>query len=300
MKTVYVTRGLSGSGKTTWAKEKLVANPGACKIVCKDDLRAMLDNGKHSKGNEAFVLKVRDILILEALREGKHVIVADTNLNPIHYEHIEKLVQDAYQADEKIGPVQIVVQDFTDVPIEQCIANDLKRCNPVGEKVIRTQWKQWLRPKPAASPDYVPGAPSAIIVDLDGTLALHHGRNPFDYSKLMEDWLNAPIYNLIMDKVMAVHMLTGSVIKILLVSGRDSVARSDTESWLRLNHVKYDQLWMRPERDMRKDVIVKDEIYRREIEGKYNIACVFDDRNQVVEYWRSLGLTCLQVQDGDF
>ena len=36
------------------------------------------------------------------------------------------------------------------------------------------------------------------------------------------------------------------------------------------------------------------------IKDKYQVDYVLDDRNQVVEMWRSLGLTCLQVADGDF
>ena len=31
-----------------------------------------------------------------------------------------------------------------------------------------------------------------------------------------------------------------------------------------------------------------------------DIFCVFDDRQKVVDMWRSLGLTCLQVAPGDF
>ena len=33
---------------------------------------------------------------------------------------------------------------------------------------------------------------------------------------------------------------------------------------------------------------------------KYSASIVLDDRKQVVDMWRSLGLTCLQVADGDF
>jgi hypothetical protein len=57
---------------------------------------------------------------------------------------------------------------------------------------------------------------------------------------------------------------------------------------------------MRKEGDVRKDAIVKGEIYEKNINGKYNVLFVLDDRNQMVEMWRGLGLTCLQVADGDF
>jgi predicted kinase len=296
MKTVTLTRGLPGSGKTTWAKTVLAEHPGTTKIVCKDDLRAMLDDGRWSKANESFVIALRNKIIIDALSEGWHVIVADTNLNPIHIHQIEMLLQ-TYKPD--IGEVHVDVEDFTDVPIEECIRRDLLRPNSVGEKVIREQYKKWLAPKPADPPARVQGPP-AIVVDLDGTVALHNGRNPFDHTKLMQDIPNRVVLDLIEARAWQHQMILGSKVHILITSGRDSVARDGTEAWLCLHGIKYDQLWMRPEGDKRKDTVVKEEIYRREIEGKYNVLCVFDDRNSVVEFWRSLGLICLQVADGDF
>jgi hypothetical protein len=50
----------------------------------------------------------------------------------------------------------------------------------------------------------------------------------------------------------------------------------------------------------RKDAIMKEELYRQHIEGKYNIKFVLDDRQQVVDMWRGLGLTVFQVDEGDF
>jgi hypothetical protein len=60
------------------------------------------------------------------------------------------------------------------------------------------------------------------------------------------------------------------------------------------------QLLMRPLGDNRPDEIVKEEMYELHIRGKYNVALVLDDRQKVVDLWRRLGLTCLQVADGDF
>lgn len=57
---------------------------------------------------------------------------------------------------------------------------------------------------------------------------------------------------------------------------------------------------MRPEGDIRKDSIVKRELFEKYVRPYYNIEFVLDDRNQVVEMWRSLGLKCLQVAEGDF
>jgi hypothetical protein len=57
---------------------------------------------------------------------------------------------------------------------------------------------------------------------------------------------------------------------------------------------------MRKYGDFRQDSIVKREIYERFIAPDYDILCVLDDRNSVVSMWREIGLTCLQVAEGDF
>lgn len=57
---------------------------------------------------------------------------------------------------------------------------------------------------------------------------------------------------------------------------------------------------MRPAGNMEKDSVIKRRLYEEHIKGTYNVAYVIDDRNQVVEMWRSLGLRCLQVANGDF
>ena len=57
---------------------------------------------------------------------------------------------------------------------------------------------------------------------------------------------------------------------------------------------------MRETNDYRQDAVIKKEIYEKEIEGKYCIQGVFEDRTQCVNMWRKLGLTCFQVTDGDY
>ena len=85
-----------------------------------------------------------------------------------------------------------------------------------------------------------------------------------------------------------------------LVSGRMDTYRPQTEAWLVKHKVPYTALFMRPAGDMRKDVLIKQEIYEREIKGKYNVLFVLDDRQQVVYGWRALGLTVFQTAPGDF
>src|SRR6266567_2110776 len=183
MKRVIICSGLPACGKTTWCKELIDKEPGRYKRISKDDLRAMLDNGRWSKGNENFILKARDALIFRALQEGYHLLIDDTNLHPKHEQAIRELVK---------GVATVEIKDFTDVPLEECIERDRKRPNYVGEQVIRRMYRDFLQMKPIP-PTYNSELPDAVICDLDGTLALMNGRNVYDAAKCEEDIVNKPV-----------------------------------------------------------------------------------------------------------
>jgi hypothetical protein len=140
-------------------------------------------------------------------------------------------------------------------------------------------------------------APHAIICDIDGTLALLGERNPYDASRSEEDDLNNPIANIL--EVYSHQTLFP--LRILIVTGREEKYRPQTERWLASHHIRYEQLYMRCTGDRRKDTVMKREVYENHIQGKYEVLFVLEDRDQVVEMWRKqLGLTCLQVEYGNF
>lgn len=282
MKTLTITKGLPGSGKTTWAKEEQKKDPNLVRVN-KDELRSMLHNSVHSKGREDFVLMTRNFITSEALASGHNVIIDDTNFNK-HHEQILREIAKQHKANFK-------VMAFTDVPIEECIKRDLKRQNSVGERVIRQMYNQYLKPKPEPTPEINFDLPFAVICDLDGTLALFGDKNPYDRD-FLQDELNPAVAHVIWK--------LGEYIHLIIVSGRNDKFRDSTKEWLKKNSITYSALHMRKDGDDRKDSIVKTEIYENEIKGKYNINYVLDDRDQVVEMWRSKGLPCLQVAPGDF
>lgn len=276
---VFLTKGLPASGKSTWAKEKVSENPNSYKRISKDDLRAMFDNSKFSHDSEKFIMKVRDSLILLAIENGKHVIVDDTNLAPKHEAHIKQLIK---------GKAELSVVDFTDVSLEECIERDLKRSASVGEKVIRGMYNQFLRQKELYNEDK--SLPKAILVDIDGTLAHMNGRSPYEWSRVDEDSCNEVVKSI-------VNSYNDTVI---LMSGRDSICLDKTIKWLEKNNINFDLLLMREQGNAEKDSIIKRRLFENHVKGNYYIEFVLDDRNQVVEMWRNLGLICLQVAEGDF
>jgi predicted kinase len=150
--TVTMTRGLPGSGKTTWARAQQAADPTVV-LVSKDELRAMLHDGRFSAANEGQVVAVRDAIVADTLMRGRDVIVHDTNLHPDHAVALNDIA--------RINHAAFVVKDFTEVPLDTCIARDAARPHPVGATVVRAMWRDFLsgaaRP-PAASPS-VPASP---------------------------------------------------------------------------------------------------------------------------------------------
>ena len=293
MKTVTMLKGLPASGKSTWAASTAQAHPGVYKVINKDSLRAMLDVGKHTDSNEGFVLKVRDALVVLALDEGKHVIIDDTNLNPLHERTLRELVR-KYNAEHHAS-VEFRVVDFTHIGPEECKLRDRKRCPNVGDKVIQDMYNRWLRPAVPKLRVPDPTLPTAIIVDMDGTLAWRGDRDIYDGSKVYLDIVNPAVL-----QVMLQFNTTPLDFSILITTGRQEKDRVMTERWLEDNGVPYDKMFMRATDDQRQDAIAKQEIYETEIEGKYNVLFVLDDRQQVVDMWRRLGLQCFQVAEGAY
>lgn len=296
MQKVLILKGLPASGKTTFAKE-LVAK-GNWKRINKDDLRAMLDSSFHSKKNEKFINESKEVLMLGALNEGWNVVIDDTNFFTKHEVSIRKRVQELSRVYEK--PIEVIVK-FFDTPLEECIARDAKRGEKsVGEKVIRGMHSRYLKKETVdvQNPAKVPfndNLAGCYLFDIDGTLAHMNGkRGPFDWKRVGQD---EPDYALI--EILS-SLEENTYNHIIILSGRDEVCRTETEEWLEKQGVNYHALYMRPENDNRKDTVIKEEIYRRHIEGKYNVRAIFDDRDCVVQMWRSLGLPCYQVAPGNF
>ncbi|MDC1174334.1 HAD family acid phosphatase [Bacteriovoracaceae bacterium] len=143
----------------------------------------------------------------------------------------------------------------------------------------------------------------AIIVDIDGTLADVEHRVHFVQAS-PKDWKNFN-QHIIHDKINPwcleiIKKFKKDQYKIILLTGRTDDFQKDTEEWLVKFNVPFDLLLMRSESDRREDFEIKKEIYQNNIEPKFDSLFVLEDRLSVVKMWRSLGLTCLQCDWGDF
>ena len=147
-----------------------------------------------------------------------------------------------------------------------------------------------------------------IIFDLDGTLALIDRRR--DLARMSNGKINFNILhdpsNIHLDEpnppvVRIAQMFAEDGFNIVIFSGRSDKTAAATLSWLLQNKVPFNKLVMRPHKTMN---FIPDEILKKNMLDKHakidDIFMVVDDRQKVVDMWRSLGLTCLQVAEGNF
>lgn len=282
---IIFCKGLPASGKTTFAKEWVQKDPTKRVRVNKDDLRSLLHNNKFSKGNENQVLKIQDEVILNTLREGKSIVIDNTHLVEKHYINLKDLL-----LKNCLNNIPIIIQDFTDVSPEECIKRDLVRSNSVGANVI---WRMyWDHIAVIQELNYSGAKKDAIIVDIDGTLAEMTNRGPFQWYKVGQDSVRKHIRNL-------VNIYAKAGYEIILVSGRDFCCYTETIDWLIKNDILFNNLYMRKLNDIRKDFIIKKEIYDNVIKPNYNVFLVVDDRPQVIRQWRLLGLPVINANPCD-
>lgn len=144
---------------------------------------------------------------------------------------------------------------------------------------------------------------AVVICDLDGTLCDTRHRDHLAQAKRWNEY-NADCAN---DKPHreVVEILKGLLAQgheIAFVTGRSMEALADTECWIERNLFipkGQPRLFMRSVGDFRSDVVVKREVYENHLKDE-DILFVLEDRDRVVDMWRSLGLRCHQVQPGAY
>lgn len=292
--------GLPASGKSTFAKTLDAVRFNL------DELRLMhgLNPDKRDQWTSKHEAAVKEAMIRGAvavIEGGLDVTLDNTFLTPRTPKSIRERMQ---------GKATFKVHSFLDVPIEECIQRDAHRLQGhVGENIIRKLAKNssgarkggwvldddWMNLWPDVEPAKMnPKAPSAVVCDLDGTLALHVDRSPYDVSRIHTDALNIPVFETLFK-----YYMQGA--KIILLSGRDEGdAREATKEWLKSKKVNYDHLFMRQAGDKRPDYLVKYELFKQHAEPNFWVNFTFDDRDQCVALWRQLNLTCFQVGYGNF
>ncbi len=146
----------------------------------------------------------------------------------------------------------------------------------------------------------------AVIVDVDGTLAVFDPRQVQHWvlgvEKHWEPFFKYMSEAAVIEEVAKlVKILKAQGQQILICSGRPDAYRQHTIDWLERQNIPFDALYLRPDNaDHLSDEQVKDQLLKKMHFDGYRPWLVLDDRDAVVNYWRSVGLTCLQCARGDF
>lgn len=141
-----------------------------------------------------------------------------------------------------------------------------------------------------------------IIFDLDGTLADISHRLPLiqGKTKRWDDFFAACVDDFpIKSGIATLTAFKNAGYKIIIYTGRSDKVRMATEVWLR-EHVGFVPVMaMRKDGDYRSDHELKRE-WLNAMEDKDRVLVAFEDRYRVVNMYRDEGITCYQVDHGDF
>jgi predicted kinase len=305
---LIITVGLPGSGKTTWALDQIESGQADVRVN-RDDLRmAMFGKYVLIGRQEKEVSRVQNAAVELLLARGKTVIVDDTNLR-------QKTRKAWRELAERCLSSYAVKDWFLEYSVDTCQYWAELRKQEGGRGVSSDViWQMAKRYSQLVKDQRIPtgeprrsflsaatlgeplrnrqGTP-AIIVDIDGTVADHNGRDPYNAKLAYSDLLYGDTSNV-------VKSVQASGKRLLFVSGRSGEFREITEMWLDKHGFRDYVLHMRAVGDRRDDSIVKQEIYTELIYPMYNVIAVFDDRDRVVAMWRRLGLQVMQVNYGAF
>lgn len=301
MSKITLMVGISGSGKSTQAKK--LAEQTNSLIVSRDKIREMLFGYAESDvkfyynstkeelwKKEQIITDHQNNVILKSLKDGKDVIVDNTNLQ---FKYIKEFIKKFHKYEINFYLVEC--------SLEEAVTRDKNRVRVVGEPVITKQYEDLQKLKQSFDfKTYIPQTitifndPSkkpCVIFDIDGTLALKRDRNAFDWENVGNDDINIPVLEL--------YFALKDRYDVIICSGRDMVCENQTQDWLQKYNIEYKKLHMRDKNDTRPDWIIKQEMWEQ-ICKDYYIAFMVDDRNQVVDHARDLGFVVFQVAEGNF
>ena len=297
MNKLILTRGIQGSGKTTWARQWVEEDPENRVRINNDDIRNML--GKYwVTSRENLVSSIKKNMAEEAINRGYDIVVDNMNLNPkeiLFWKDMVKMANldpDGYQ-------YEIEFKDFF-IPLEECIRRDAIRPNPIGEKVIRETWKRYKHFIQTTEVEkYVnnlrkyTGKPKCVVIDMDSTMCFNVTKRPWFGDGAAEGMINDVPNTGMCDMIRKLQ----EDFVIVVATGRDTTQEAVTKEWLSKQGINADEFYFRTNKDFRKGVVVKKEQIEAILE-KYDIVAIFDDCEPIVDMYREMGLTVLQPNKG--
>jgi predicted kinase len=308
MPELKIYRGLPASGKSTAAQEWVAEDPANRVRVNRDDIRFEIlgewyptaTKKETVKDKEARVTVVEHQRISDALAAKKDVVSDNTNLNPRLFKTYGDLAA-------KAGAT-ISNRDFP-ISLEEAKRRNAARERKVPEFVIDNMARDYMGPKgefhlfPGSYPVKPFAKPTtrkqAVIFDADGTLADVRGIRHFvrgkykNFDMFHRSSLWSPPNQEVVDMAIAAHE---AGLSVLVVTARTEMYRGVTQKWLDEldTPISYENIYMRPDGDMRKDILVKREILDK-IREDYDIVHCVDDNIFVNFMWSEEGIQTTKV-----
>lgn len=305
-KKLILTRGIQGSGKSTWARKWVEEDPEHRIRINNDDIRNMLGS-YWVPSRETLVSNTKRDIALSALYAGYEIVIDNMNLNPKEVKFWEDIVNKhnnfvddkiRTKSDQVFYKYEIEFKDFF-IPLEECIRRDACRPNPIGEKIIRDTWRRYkhfiqtfevehyvnnLRP-------WKIGLPTCVVIDMDSTVCFNTSKRPWFGDGSTEAMINdIPNHGV-------VELVKSQGYPIVVCTGRNKDQYKVTIEWLSNQGITPVDCYMRENGDYRKGVEVKTELMNQ-ILDKYNVLAVFEDCEPIVQKYREMGLTVLQPNKG--
>lgn len=295
MSKLIILQGPPCSGKSTWSAEYKHQEDPEAVIVNRDDIRYELGNGKYTMKREDEVTEIEYYRVINGLKDGKTVILDATNLNQTYLKKwLELPIEYTYEFKEFYVPYAEAMKRSKARKAAGGLYISRDIMTKFYKKYYPKEFREELTDKRVIREPEV-RLPSIVICDLDATLALHQGREPFEWDLLKTDKMD-PRLRLLLNNFMGLY-------KVIFVTGRPESARLATTEWLQDPENKLHDNWvlyMRKNNDFSHGDDYKEKVYREKIEGKYNVLCVFEDSNKCVTRWRELGLLTCQVENSDY
>ena len=304
MNKLILTRGIQGSGKTTWARQWVAEDPGSRVRINNDDLRNMLGN-YWVVGREPLVSEMKQYVTQAAMARGYNIVIDNMNLNPHEVKFWEKVVE-LNNEDPDGYKYEIEFKDFF-IPLEECIRRDAMRPNPIGEKIIRETWKRYKHFIQTSEVEkYVnnlikedESKPYCLVVDMDSTLCFNTTKRPWYGEGAAEGMIN-DVPNMGVLRLVEQWTKPGPKAytnNLIIATGRDTSQEEVTKQWLAKYNIYPQEFYFRRKGDYRKGVEVKKEQIEKILE-KYNVVAIIDDCEPIVNMYREMGLTVLQPNKG--
>ena len=299
MKKLILTRGIQGSGKSTWARQWVEEDPEHRIRINWDDLRNMF--GVYwIPSREPLLADITLRAVEEAMSRGYDIVIDNMNLNSTTVKYWEGVVETNNNTNAVSHFMyEIEFKDFF-IPLEECIRRDAMRPNPIGEKVIRETWKRYKHfiqttevERHVDNMRRYTGKPKCIVIDMDSTMCFNVTKRPWFGEGAAEGMINDVPNTGVCEMIRQLQ----DYYDIVVATGRDTSQEEVTKQWLAKQGINPDEFYFRTNGDFRKGVVVKKEQIEKILET-YDIVSIFEDCEPIVQMYREMGLTVLQPNKG--